>query len=376
MINFNEAPKCPRCSKTVYFNEKITGPEGAWHKRCFRYAVSDNVTALSSQGTENLAYKTPEKINFEPTEQHSSTKKVEYSPSTVFSRRSSKLIIPPSKDNCPRCLKPIYAAEKVIGPTGPWHKGCFKCKNCNKSLASSRVADRAGEAYCTLCYDKLFGPKSFKFSENGSFSPLTKSPNPNNTNTTFKPSPNRTSLYEYKTSEFVNSIRSQQSYSSQPLAETDYSNSIYSDKYINGKGTNNNNDLNPTDKISEEISESLSSQFTPIKSSQPSTIMQQEDNQNSAYSNSILRNDERHVPLSESSQQPSTPRTIANQQTNLEQYSPTFNPQPINSSPFSPSVSFITEKRTSYVPKKPMFSFKADVCPRCSKNIYAAEMVS
>ncbi|OMJ11661.1 Elongator complex protein 3 [Smittium culicis] len=374
MINFNEAPKCPRCSKTVYFNEKITGPEGAWHKRCFRCPISDSVNAISSQGSENLSNKTPERVNFEPIEQHSSSKKVEYSPSTVFSRRSSKLIIPPSKDNCPRCLKPIYAAEKVIGPTGPWHKSCFKCKNCNKSLASSRVADRAGEAYCTICYDKLFGPKSLRFSENGSFSPLAKSPNPNNNNTAFKPSPNRTSLYEYKSSEFVNSIQSQPSYSNQLLVETDPSNSLYNDEYKKSNDTIYNNKLNPTDKNFEKMSESLGSQFTPVKSSQSSDIMQQESSQNNVYSNTISQNDEIIVPLSEPSQHPSTPRSIANKQTSLEQYSPTYNSQPINSSQFSPSVSFITEKRTSYVPKKPMFSFKADVCPRCSKNIYAAEM--
>lgn len=44
---------------------------------------------------------------------------------------------------CGRCGKTVYTNEEVIAAGGSWHKrGCFTCKDCNKSLDSNTVAER------------------------------------------------------------------------------------------------------------------------------------------------------------------------------------------------------------------------------------------
>ncbi|KAG7277225.1 hypothetical protein CRUP_000454, partial [Coryphaenoides rupestris] len=66
-----------------------------------------------------------------------------------------------STDRCPRCSKAVYAAEKIMGAGKPWHKTCFRCALCGKSLESTTVTDKDGELYCKVCYAKNFGPKGF-----------------------------------------------------------------------------------------------------------------------------------------------------------------------------------------------------------------------
>ncbi|KAJ2001303.1 hypothetical protein H4R26_004200 [Coemansia thaxteri] len=86
---------------------------------------------------------------------------VDVSPSSVFSSGRRKLNLPVSKDICPRCAKTIYHAEKVVGPGGPWHRACFKCKQCNSALSSTTLTEHDGEAFCRNCYTKLFSPRGY-----------------------------------------------------------------------------------------------------------------------------------------------------------------------------------------------------------------------
>ncbi|EDO49934.1 predicted protein, partial [Nematostella vectensis] len=46
---------------------------------------------------------------------------------------------------CPKCDKTVYSAEgqALLGMT--FHKRCFTCTTCNKSLDSTTVADRGGK---------------------------------------------------------------------------------------------------------------------------------------------------------------------------------------------------------------------------------------
>ncbi|PIA13790.1 LIM-domain-containing protein, partial [Coemansia reversa NRRL 1564] len=71
---------------------------------------------------------------------------------------------------CPRCNKTIYHAEKVVGPGGPWHRQCFKCKQCSTTLNSTKLTEHEGEAFCQTCYTKLFSPRGYNIG--GSTEPL------------------------------------------------------------------------------------------------------------------------------------------------------------------------------------------------------------
>ncbi|KAL8221594.1 UNVERIFIED_CONTAM: Cysteine and glycine-rich protein 2 [Gekko kuhli] len=51
-------------------------------------------------------------------------------------------------EKCSRCGDSVYAAEKVIGAGKPWHKNCFRCAKCGKSLESTTLTEKEGEIYC------------------------------------------------------------------------------------------------------------------------------------------------------------------------------------------------------------------------------------
>ncbi|KAF6775812.1 hypothetical protein AHF37_04732, partial [Paragonimus kellicotti] len=78
-------------------------------------------------------------------------------------------VIPPEQGGCPRCGKRVYDAEKAIGcPSGlSFHKACFRCKVCGKSLDSTTLCTQKDEQeiYCKACYGKQFGPKGFGFGQ-------------------------------------------------------------------------------------------------------------------------------------------------------------------------------------------------------------------
>ncbi|KAL7079249.1 hypothetical protein ACQ4LE_001334 [Meloidogyne hapla] len=61
--------------------------------------------------------------------------------------------------NCKRCTGRVYEAEKVVAASEVWHKCCFRCLRCGRSLEPGKFSDRAGEIYCNSCYAKEFGPK-------------------------------------------------------------------------------------------------------------------------------------------------------------------------------------------------------------------------
>lgn len=63
-----------------------------------------------------------------------------------------------TKIYCFKCQKKctgevLRVAEKYF------HKTCFQCKTCNKSLAAGGFFSKDNSYYCTLDYQKLFGTK-------------------------------------------------------------------------------------------------------------------------------------------------------------------------------------------------------------------------
>ncbi|KAJ2775424.1 cysteine and glycine-rich protein [Coemansia nantahalensis] len=206
MAYISRAPKCPRCDRAVYAAEEIIGPEGPWHRACFKCRVCacrldattmmerDSDVYCKSCFRRGAAPEIPAAVNARPEARH---ERGEYarspppqtaqpppqtppragfggatglSPSSVFSSGRRGFSMPAAKDICPRCAKPIYHAEKVVGPGGPWHRACFKCRQCGTALSSTKLTEHEGEAFCQVCYTKLYSPRGYNIG--GSTEPL------------------------------------------------------------------------------------------------------------------------------------------------------------------------------------------------------------
>lgn len=66
-------------------------------------------------------------------------------------------------NSCAKCKKTVGFAEKVSALGEAWHKQCFTCEECNKTLNTSNFSDKGGHVYCNGCHSKLHGPKGFGF---------------------------------------------------------------------------------------------------------------------------------------------------------------------------------------------------------------------
>ncbi|XP_069078013.1 cysteine and glycine-rich protein 3 [Pleurodeles waltl] len=180
MPNWGGGTKCSACDKTVYHAEEIQCNGRSFHKPCFICMVcrkaldSTTVAAHESeiyckscygrkygpkgygygQGAGCLNTDTGERlgITHEPQPARASPKNT-----SKFAQMSA------GTDKCRRCGKSVYAAEKVMGGGLPWHKTCFRCAFCGKSLDSTTVTEKDGEIYCKVCYAKNFGPKGIGF---------------------------------------------------------------------------------------------------------------------------------------------------------------------------------------------------------------------
>ncbi|XP_070617756.1 cysteine and glycine-rich protein 3 [Erythrolamprus reginae] len=184
MPNWGGGAKCGACDKTVYHAEEIQCNGRSFHKTCFlcmgcRKALDSTTVAAHEseiycktcygrkygpkgigygQGAGCLSTDTGEHLGLD-LQQHSPKPGRPSTPTnpSKFAARFGDV------EKCPRCGKSVYAAEKIIGGGKPWHKTCFRCAICGKSLESTNVTDKDGEIYCKVCYAKNFGPKGIGF---------------------------------------------------------------------------------------------------------------------------------------------------------------------------------------------------------------------
>ncbi|CAL8364343.1 unnamed protein product [Gadus morhua 'NCC'] len=184
MPNWGGGAKCSACEKTAYHAEEIQCNGRSFHKTCFicmtcrKGLDSTTVAAHESEiyckscygkkygpkgygyggGAGALSSDPPRKdLDLDPKD-GAKQRPPNASTSTNPSKFAQKF---GSSDQCPRCSKAVFAAEKIMGAGKPWHKTCFRCALCGKSLESTTVTDKDGELYCKVCYAKHFGPKGF-----------------------------------------------------------------------------------------------------------------------------------------------------------------------------------------------------------------------
>ncbi|KAI0977698.1 hypothetical protein GJ496_006153 [Pomphorhynchus laevis] len=66
-------------------------------------------------------------------------------------------------EHCPRCDKPVFFAEEMNVAGRKWHKTCYKCGLCKRSLESTTLAVFENNIFCKHCYGRKYGPKGYGF---------------------------------------------------------------------------------------------------------------------------------------------------------------------------------------------------------------------
>uniref|UniRef100_A0A1B6JUH0 LIM zinc-binding domain-containing protein n=2 Tax=Homalodisca liturata TaxID=320908 RepID=A0A1B6JUH0_9HEMI len=163
---------CPRCGGAVFAAEQQLAKGTMWHKKCFNccqcHRPLDSMLACDGPDKEIYCRACYGK-NFGP-------KGFGYghAPTLVSTNGESTIQYPDGKPfggskasdgkGCSRCGFPVYAAEQMISKNRIWHKRCFSCVECRRSLDSTNLNDAPDqEIYCRGCYARNFGPKGVGF---------------------------------------------------------------------------------------------------------------------------------------------------------------------------------------------------------------------
>lgn len=57
-----------------------------------------------------------------------------------------------------------FCRYKVLGPGGvKYHRACFRCTSCSRTLDSSSVTESKLGVMCKVCYAREFGPKGYGY---------------------------------------------------------------------------------------------------------------------------------------------------------------------------------------------------------------------
>ncbi|XP_023947320.1 muscle LIM protein Mlp84B isoform X2 [Bicyclus anynana] len=170
-----KAPKgqgCPRCGGMVFAAEQQLAKGTMWHKKCFNCAEChrplDSMLACDGPDKEIHCRACYAKLfgprgfgyGHAPTLVCSDSEPtVTYTEQLPFTGQKAA-----KGKGCPRCGFPVYAAEQMNSKNGTWHKRCFSCSDCHRSLDSTNLNDGPnGEIYCRGCYGRNFGPKGVGF---------------------------------------------------------------------------------------------------------------------------------------------------------------------------------------------------------------------
>lgn len=76
--------------------------------------------------------------------------------SSAGDKRASWL---PKREECAVCNRVVYAMEKLEADKVVYHKTCFKCSVCNKTLSTGTYAALQGKIYCKVHFKQLFKMK-------------------------------------------------------------------------------------------------------------------------------------------------------------------------------------------------------------------------
>nr|CAI5865325.1 unnamed protein product [Callosobruchus analis] len=55
----------------------------------------------------------------------------------------------------------VITSGGVTYKNEPWHRECFTCTHCQKSLAGERFTSRDEKPYCADCFGELFAKRCY-----------------------------------------------------------------------------------------------------------------------------------------------------------------------------------------------------------------------
>eukprot|EP01133_Synstelium_polycarpum_P001073 gene1073-1216_t len=169
---------CPTCTKKVYAAEWVLALDKHYHKLCFQCAHCHKLLEKGnfSENNGQPYCKTDYDRLFRMkgyghggvTDSFDSQPKVEAAPIETqpvesFVKPVFEETVELFPNNCPRCGKRAYENEKKVFNMRDWHKTCFSCFNCKKSLVSGQYSERNGLVFCPRCYESKYGAKGFGF---------------------------------------------------------------------------------------------------------------------------------------------------------------------------------------------------------------------
>ncbi|XP_053670716.1 muscle LIM protein Mlp84B isoform X4 [Anopheles nili] len=166
VIKAPQGQGCPRCGGMVFAAEQQLAKGTMWHKKCFNcnecHRPLDSMIACDGPDREihcRACYGKlfgPKGFGFGHTPTLVSTDVQSAPPADGPKAKDGK--------GCTRCGYAVYEAEKMLSKNRIWHKRCFSCFDCHKSLDSTNLNDGPnGEIYCRGCYGRNYGPRGVGF---------------------------------------------------------------------------------------------------------------------------------------------------------------------------------------------------------------------
>ncbi|KAJ1968696.1 hypothetical protein IWQ62_001084 [Dispira parvispora] len=242
----------------------------------------------------------------------------------------------PGPPKCPRCDRSVYVAEQAVGPGGPWHRSCLTCAQCNTRLDSGRFVDKEGEAYCRICYNKLFGPKGYKLA--GGTSPASQETR------LASEIRSRSNSRVYASSSFLSRSPSVPTTPTQDRVASSSPN--FASWGYHASTEVREQSVKQNEGQSESTAPPASGSFRPV----PSPTISKNEN---ALPSTIVTDITPPLPA----------RSPAK---------PTYSP----ASPMPSQPAYGWNSHNAYVPRKLHVSIQNDVCAKCKKVVYAAELVN
>jgi len=184
------ANNCDECGKIIGIDSKdLSYKEKHWHEACFVCAKCrtslvdkqfgskadriycgscyDAQFATRCDGCNDVFRAGMKKMEYKTRQWHEKC----FVCCTCKNPIGTKSFIPKEHEiYCAKCYEDKFATKcikcvKVITQGGvtyrnePWHRECFTCTNCSKSLAGQRFTSRDDKPYCADCFGELFSKR-------------------------------------------------------------------------------------------------------------------------------------------------------------------------------------------------------------------------